>query len=54
MATCERCYGKGEHECPMEYGHLRHPENCPACGGEQNVTCTECGGSGKSPYDDDE
>lgn len=54
MATCELCYGKGVHECPMEYGNMRHPENCPACGGDQKVTCTDCNGTGRSPYDDDD
>lgn len=43
---CELCNGTGMQDCPMEYGDSC-PEECPACGGEQKVVCTDCDGSGK-------
>lgn len=44
--VCGNCSGKGEAECPMEYGG-RCPSQCPACSGSQKVVCTNCDGSGK-------
>lgn len=48
MDKCGLCNGKGRVECPMEYGVDRHPDSCPACGGDNWVTCPDCDGSGKS------
>lgn len=45
--ACSECKGTGVGECPMEYGDMRHPDNCPACGGEQKTICTYCDGTGK-------
>ena len=42
---CEECQGTGVMDCPLEYGGP-HPENCPACGGEETVPCIYCNGSG--------
>lgn len=44
---CPECKGTGESWCPLEYGSDKHPDDCPACGGENKVICPECGGSGK-------
>jgi len=43
--VCGNCEGTGEADCPLEWGG-DCPENCPACGGDQIITCTVCGGSG--------
>jgi DnaJ-class molecular chaperone len=50
---CGECGGKGNIECPLEYGTDRHPSGCPSCGGSNRVTCPECGGTGKSDEDED-
>jgi len=47
MITCDECKGTGMSDCTMEYGDMEHPENCPACGGEQKIVCPYCDGSGK-------
>lgn len=54
MATCENCNGVGETSCPMEYGGMPHPENCPACGGDGRVTCSMCDGTGESEDSDED
>lgn len=46
--VCGECHGTGMTECPFEYGG-RHPENCPACGGEQRIVCPDCDGTGRRP-----
>lgn len=51
MGKCEYCNGKGRAECTLEYGEDRHPENCPACGGDNWVICPICEGSGQSEDD---
>ena len=43
---CGLCNGTGVTDCPLEYGG-RHPENCPACGGDQTIVCPDCDGTGK-------
>lgn len=50
---CGECGGKGNTECPLEYGTDSHPSSCPACSGSNRVTCPECGGSGRADGDDD-
>lgn len=42
---CGECQGSGVAECPIEYGG-RHPESCPACGGDGKVVCPACDGCG--------
>ena len=47
---CWECSGKGKVECEgniLTYGTERHPPGCPACGGENIVTCPECHGRGR-------
>lgn len=50
---CGECGGKGNVECPLEYGTDRHPSSCPSCSGGNRVTCPDCGGTGTSDEDDD-
>ncbi len=49
MEVCSECSGTGISDCPMEYGNMRHPHDCPACGGEQKTMCTYCEGTGRVP-----
>jgi len=48
--TCHKCGGSGRVRCEgncMHYGTSNHPDNCPACGGENEVRCPECNGKGR-------
>jgi hypothetical protein len=54
MGKCSMCQGKRKIDCPLEYGPNDHPTDCPACYGENWVSCPDCDGTGKDDEGDDD